>query len=209
MQQQPPMMYNKRPKIYFASQISTCPPTIVVMCNNPQGFPPSYQRYLLGVLRDHLPFGEVPIKFYMQKRDSHTGTGPADGSVPDSERDLDAEAAAMAEFSGDEDWDDDGDDWGDDAFEGEAEAASIGSAVEDDEEYDSDEFQEGDEEDDTFADGFPDELSNDEEELSEEDDELHEEDDELIEEEGSDHSGNEEGSREPDADEQGDHRPKG
>jgi GTP-binding protein len=74
--QQPAMMYSKRPKIYFASQISTNPPTIVMMCNNPQGFTPSYQRYLLGVLRDHLPFGEVPIKFYMQKRDSHTGLGP-------------------------------------------------------------------------------------------------------------------------------------
>ena len=77
-QQQPPMMVNKRPKIYFASQISTNPPTIVMMCNNPTGFSPSYQRYLLGVFRDHLPFGEVPIKFYLQKRDSHTGQGPSD-----------------------------------------------------------------------------------------------------------------------------------
>ncbi len=31
------MMYGKRPKIYFASQISTNPPTIVMMCNNPAG----------------------------------------------------------------------------------------------------------------------------------------------------------------------------
>lgn len=76
--QQPPMLYNKRPKIYFASQISTNPPTIVMMCNNPAGFSAAYQRYLLGVLRDHLPFGEVPIKFYLQKRDSHTGQGPAE-----------------------------------------------------------------------------------------------------------------------------------
>lgn len=76
-QQQPPMMSGKRPKIYFASQIATNPPTIITMCNNPQGFPPTYQRYLLGVLRDHLAFGEVPIKLYLQKRDSHTGVGPA------------------------------------------------------------------------------------------------------------------------------------
>ena len=68
--QQPPMYSNKRPKIYFASQIAITPPTIIMMCNNPAGFPPSYLRYLLGVCRDHLPFGEVPIKFYMQKRDS-------------------------------------------------------------------------------------------------------------------------------------------
>ncbi len=68
--QQPPMHSGKRPKIYFASQIAVTPPTIIMMCNNPVGFPPSYLRYLLGVCRDHLPFGEVPIKFYMQKRDS-------------------------------------------------------------------------------------------------------------------------------------------
>jgi GTP-binding protein len=68
--QQPPMYSSKRPKIYFASQIAITPPTIIMMCNNPAGFPPSYLRYLLGVCRDHLPFGEVPIKFYMQKRDS-------------------------------------------------------------------------------------------------------------------------------------------
>ncbi len=49
-----------------------------MMCNNPLGFSAQYQRYLLGVLRDHLPFGEVPIKFYLQKRDSHTGAGPAE-----------------------------------------------------------------------------------------------------------------------------------
>ncbi len=68
--QLPPMYSNKRPKIYFASQIAVTPPTIIMMCNTPAGFPPSYLRYLLGVCRDHLPFGEVPIKFYMQKRDS-------------------------------------------------------------------------------------------------------------------------------------------
>lgn len=84
-QQQPPMASGKRPKIYFASQIATNPPTIITMCNNPLGFPPSYQRYLLGVLRDHLAFGEVPIKLYLQKRDSHTGVGPAKQDEPEEE----------------------------------------------------------------------------------------------------------------------------
>ncbi len=87
--QQPPIYLNKRPKIYFASQIAVTPPTIIMMCNNPQGFPPSYLRYLLGVCRDHLPFGEVPIKFYMQKRDSgqpgvkRGGAAVAEGAVGD------------------------------------------------------------------------------------------------------------------------------
>ena len=85
VRQQPPMFAGKRPKIYFASQVATCPPTIITMCNNPQGFPPSYQRYLLGVMRDHLPFGEVPIKLYLQKRDSHTGLGPTTNNEQQTE----------------------------------------------------------------------------------------------------------------------------
>ncbi len=64
----PPLHHLKRPKVYYATQVSTTPPTIVLMCNNPQGFPGPYQRYLLGFLRDHLPFSEVPIKLYLQSR---------------------------------------------------------------------------------------------------------------------------------------------
>ncbi|MEZ6136961.1 MAG: ribosome biogenesis GTPase Der [Pirellulaceae bacterium] len=68
--QQPPLYLNRRPKIYFGSQIATTPPTIILMCNMPQGFPPSYRRYLLNTFRDNLPFGEVPLKLYLQKRES-------------------------------------------------------------------------------------------------------------------------------------------
>ncbi|MEM6979919.1 MAG: ribosome biogenesis GTPase Der [Planctomycetota bacterium] len=64
----PPMVHNRRPKILFATQVATAPPTIVLMCSEPKAFGNDYQRYLLGWLRDHLPFGEVPIKFYLQKR---------------------------------------------------------------------------------------------------------------------------------------------
>ncbi len=69
LEAQPPPLYQlKRPKIYYGTQISTNPPTIVLMCNYPAGFTAPYQRYLLGFLRDHLPFGEVPIKLYLQAR---------------------------------------------------------------------------------------------------------------------------------------------
>ena len=106
-QQQPAMTSGKRPKIYFASQISTNPPTIVMMCNNPQGFTAQYQRYLLGVLRDHLPFGEVPIKFYLQKRDSHTGLGPSEqgAGIPGVEHSLEDEDAYI-DLPGEDDDDD-------------------------------------------------------------------------------------------------------
>lgn len=65
---QPPLYQNRRPKIYYATQVASTPPTIVIMCNEPKAFGNDYQRYLMSVLRDHLKFGEVPIKLYLQKR---------------------------------------------------------------------------------------------------------------------------------------------
>ena len=79
--QQPPLHMNRRPKIYFGSQIATTPPTVILMCNMPQGFPPSYKRYLINVFRDNLPFGEVPIKLYFQKRDSGDPNKPSSDSA--------------------------------------------------------------------------------------------------------------------------------
>jgi hypothetical protein len=40
----------------------------VLVCNEPNAFQPDYRRYLLGVLRDYLKFGEIPIKLYLKKR---------------------------------------------------------------------------------------------------------------------------------------------
>ncbi|TWT54188.1 GTPase Der [Rubripirellula amarantea] len=65
---EPPLYQNRRPKIYYATQVATEPPTIVLVCNDPNAFGKDYRRYLLGVLRDHLSFGEVPIKLYLHKR---------------------------------------------------------------------------------------------------------------------------------------------
>lgn len=67
----PPLASNKRrPKIYYASQIGIEPPTIMLKCNNPDAFSKTYRRYLLGVLRDQLEFGEVPIRIVLEKRSS-------------------------------------------------------------------------------------------------------------------------------------------
>ncbi|HAC92787.1 MAG TPA: ribosome biogenesis GTPase Der [Planctomycetaceae bacterium] len=73
-QQSPPLYMNRRPKIYFGSQIAVTPPTFIMMCNMPLGFPPSYRRYLTNVFRENLPYGEVPIKLYLQKRESDGGS---------------------------------------------------------------------------------------------------------------------------------------
>lgn len=65
---QPPLYQNRRPKILYATQVATEPPTIVLMVSEPKAFGKDYRRYLLNVLRDHLPYGEVPIKLYLQSR---------------------------------------------------------------------------------------------------------------------------------------------
>ena len=77
----PPLFKHKRPKVFYATQVSTEPPTIVLMCNNPKAFAPTYRRYLLGVLRDELEFGEVPMKLYLHPRsrgDQRPATGDDD-----------------------------------------------------------------------------------------------------------------------------------
>jgi GTP-binding protein len=63
-----PLYQLKRPKIYYATQVASQPPTIVLVCNHSQGFSNQYRRYLLNFLRDHLSFGEIPIKLYLQPR---------------------------------------------------------------------------------------------------------------------------------------------
>ncbi len=74
----PPMVAKRRPKIYYAAQIGVQPPTIVLKCNNPDSFPRSYRRYLLGVLRDTLSFGEVPIRLVLEQSSSSDKTETVD-----------------------------------------------------------------------------------------------------------------------------------
>lgn len=65
---QPPMRKNRRPKIYFASQIAGSPPTIVLKCNDSTLLDEAWKRYLLGFLREATPFQEVPIRLVLRGR---------------------------------------------------------------------------------------------------------------------------------------------
>ena len=55
------------PKIRYASQVATCPPTIVCFVNDTRSFDQSYRRFLVNQLRDRLPFSEVPIRLVMRR----------------------------------------------------------------------------------------------------------------------------------------------
>lgn len=68
----PPLVRGRTPKIYYATQVGEQPPTIVLFCSDPNAFDRTYMRYLLGELRNQLPFGEIPIKVYLRLRESQT-----------------------------------------------------------------------------------------------------------------------------------------
>jgi GTPase len=59
---------NRTPRIYYATQVGVAPPTIVLFVNSTRLFDPTYQRYLLNVLREKLPYHDIPIKLYMRSR---------------------------------------------------------------------------------------------------------------------------------------------
>ena len=77
----PPMRANREAKIYYATQVATEPPTIVVKCNDPRVVDKSWRRYLLGVFHDQLPFAEVPIKVYYRSRSSGVGSADPEESL--------------------------------------------------------------------------------------------------------------------------------
>jgi GTP-binding protein len=64
----PPLFQNRRPKIYYGTQVGVQPPTLVLFCNEPQAIAKPYQRYLLGAVREQMNFEEVPIKLYLRRR---------------------------------------------------------------------------------------------------------------------------------------------
>lgn len=53
-----------KPKIYYATQISANPVTIVMFVNNPRLFEENYIRFLKNRLQALLPVGEVPLRLF-------------------------------------------------------------------------------------------------------------------------------------------------
>jgi GTP-binding protein len=58
----------KPPKILYASQVGTEPPTIVCFVNDVRSFDTGYQRFLINQLRLRLPFHEIPIRLFFNQR---------------------------------------------------------------------------------------------------------------------------------------------
>jgi GTP-binding protein len=78
----PAMRENRTPKIYYATQVGTAPPTVVLFVNKPSLFDATYQRYLLNVFRQKLPFRDVPMKLYLRARSQTDPNAPGGATDP-------------------------------------------------------------------------------------------------------------------------------
>ncbi len=56
------------PKIYYATQITTRPVTLILFVNRPGLFDENYQRFLVGRLKELLSISEVPIRLLIRAR---------------------------------------------------------------------------------------------------------------------------------------------
>ncbi len=59
-----------QPKIYYATQVSVCPPTVVLFVNNPALMREQYRRFVEKRIRETLPFEEVPVRLLWRARKS-------------------------------------------------------------------------------------------------------------------------------------------
>jgi GTP-binding protein len=69
----PPLRQNRRAKVYYATQVASNPPTIVLFTNGPELFDNTYQRYLINTFREQLPFQEVAIRLHLRQRKRDEG----------------------------------------------------------------------------------------------------------------------------------------
>ena len=78
----PPMFQNRRPKIFYGTQVGVQPPTLVLFCSDPLAITKPYKRYLLGALRERMSFEEVPIKLYLRKRQQSDTRDDVESNAP-------------------------------------------------------------------------------------------------------------------------------
>lgn len=65
---QPPMTGGRRLKVYYGTQISTCPPTFALFVNDEALMHFAYERYLENQLRKAFGFAGTPIRFALRER---------------------------------------------------------------------------------------------------------------------------------------------
>ncbi len=64
----PSVQRSRVPRVYYATQVSTGPPTFAVFVNEPKLFPPTYLRFLENRIRREFPYAEVPVRLVLRRR---------------------------------------------------------------------------------------------------------------------------------------------
>jgi GTP-binding protein len=67
-QQAPPMVRGRRPRLLYATQTATSPPTVVFFGAPAQRISQTYQRYLSNRLREAFPLRGTPIRLLFRAR---------------------------------------------------------------------------------------------------------------------------------------------
>lgn len=65
---EPPAIHGKRLKIIYGKQVSTCPPTFNIYCNNAELVENSYIRYIENSMRRAFDFKGTPIKIQFKNK---------------------------------------------------------------------------------------------------------------------------------------------
>ena len=65
---EPPQDKGKRLKLFYATQVSVCPPTFVIFVNYKELFHFSYQRYIENRIREAFGFVGTPVHFIIRER---------------------------------------------------------------------------------------------------------------------------------------------
>jgi GTP-binding protein len=64
----PPSIGGRRPKFYYATQVSVYPPTFIIFVNYPDSIHSSYERYLVNQFREQFGLNLIPIRIFFRKR---------------------------------------------------------------------------------------------------------------------------------------------
>jgi GTP-binding protein len=82
-EQTPSTPSGRRAKVYYVTQVSVMPPTIVLFVNNANYVNDIYQRFMVNRLRDLLPYSEVPMRLMVRSRaDRDGGDSSMEDDVP-------------------------------------------------------------------------------------------------------------------------------
>jgi GTP-binding protein len=73
--QEPPLTKGRRPKVFYATQVSVAPPTFVFFARDAAAVHFSYQRYLENQLREAFGFLGTPIRLVFRERSSADDAG--------------------------------------------------------------------------------------------------------------------------------------